>query len=128
MTVFTNSLLKPHLIALSMASLLITACGSNDKNSSPEKALEGVWLKPGYGEIWQFDQQGLQLYEYNQYGCLKTDTHKNETLKGLKALAQVSGEQLVIANRITSSLTFENNPPCQRHVMRRTYSVPMMHW
>lgn len=107
MTVFTNSLLKPHLIALSLASLFLTACGSSDKNSSPEKTLEGVWLKPGYGEIWQFDQQGLQLYEYNQYGCLKTDYHKNDTLKDLKALAQVSGATLMIPNRITNSLRFE---------------------
>ncbi|OUL59632.1 serine hydrolase [Pseudoalteromonas ulvae] len=108
MTLFTTSLLKPNLLALSLATVFLTACGASDKKkSSPEKALEGVWLKPGYGEIWQFDQQGLQIYQYNQYGCLKTDTHKNETLKDLKTLAQVSGQKFVIPNRITSSLTFE---------------------
>ncbi|MBU2425617.1 MAG: hypothetical protein KKA56_01930, partial [Gammaproteobacteria bacterium] len=57
------------LAALLLSAVFLSGCGEDKKNET--KDLTGVWLKEGYGEVWQISSTQIISYHHNKFGCVK---------------------------------------------------------
>jgi len=85
-------------VSIICSALTLTGCGS-DNNSIPLvvqpdappsepasifESVEGQWDKTGYGQFISIADDNIQVYEYNEFGCINSDS-----------LSYAQGEELV---------------------------------
>ena len=60
---------RQTLTALLISAVFLGGCGDDKKTET--KDLTGVWLKEGYGEVWQISPTNIVSYHHNKFGCVK---------------------------------------------------------
>lgn len=72
-------------VSIVCSSMLLTGCGGNSKSTPPVVVepeppqslfadVQGFWHKKGYGEFVHIGENSLEMYEFNEFGCIKTDS------------------------------------------------------
>lgn len=76
--------------------LLLSLSGCNDDVRAainPNKAtLQGIWQKTGYGTVWQLEQNRLQIFNLNKFGCVRQADHPAEEVQALTPQLQLSAD------------------------------------
>ncbi|GLX77943.1 hypothetical protein tinsulaeT_12830 [Thalassotalea insulae] len=91
----------PSLIAI---AVLLSACGGSDaKNKKPDVVepvasvfakYQGIWELPGTGNLWQIDNEHFSSYNFNSYGCVKTDSAQLDDIEAAASLLSIDNNQL----------------------------------
>jgi CubicO group peptidase (beta-lactamase class C family) len=98
-----NKFAIPTLIA---TAILLSACGSSDnkKIDIPEpsvfSAYKGVWELRGTGNIWTIDDEKFTTYDFNSFGCIKSDEIELSDIEGVVDYLSIDSDK--------SQLTFDN--------------------
>lgn len=76
--------------------LLLNLSGCNDdvrKAINPTKAtVQGIWQKTGYGTVWQLEQNRLQIFNLNKFGCVRQADHPAAEVQALTPQLQLSAD------------------------------------
>lgn len=76
--------------------LLLNLSGCNDdvtKAINPTKAtVQGIWQKTGYGTVWQLEQNRLQIFNLNKFGCVRQADHPAAEVQLLTPQLQLSAD------------------------------------
>jgi CubicO group peptidase (beta-lactamase class C family) len=77
-----------------LCCLLLSLSGCNDDVKTainPNKAtVQGIWQKTGYGTIWQLEQNRLQIFNLNKFGCVRQADHPAAEVQALTPQLQLS--------------------------------------
>ena len=106
-------------VSLLLTSLTLVACGSDNNSSSvvvtPDDdnpaatvltPIKGHWNKLGYGQFLSIDDQSVDVYEFNQFGCIQTDSLDLAAVEGALVSA-VKTEQNELAVMLKGQLAGE---------------------
>ena len=76
--------------------LLLSLSGCNDDVRAainPNKAtVQGIWQKTGYGTVWQLEQNRLQIFNLNKFGCVRQADHPAAEVQALTPQLQLSAD------------------------------------
>ncbi len=76
--------------------VLLTLSGCNDevrKAMHPTQAtVQGIWQKTGYGTVWQLEQNRLQIFNLNKFGCVRQADHPAAEVQALQPQLQLSAD------------------------------------
>ncbi|TQV86922.1 serine hydrolase [Aliikangiella coralliicola] len=73
-----------HIVGAVSLALAVIACGNSSDKKTPlsitKDSVQGIYIKTGYGEAYQIDKKKYSAYQYNQNGCIRTNTGPREEL------------------------------------------------
>ena len=87
-------------ICCTVLVLMLVGCGSGaspDAIPQPE-ALHGIWERKNYGDVLVVDENGAQLYQYTQTGCLSADFLSNGELAEIFNEVQLSADRMTLTS------------------------------
>lgn len=84
------------------ALVLLSGCDDHEKTNTrlaEKPTVHGVWQKTGYGSLWQLEQNRLQIFNLNKFGCVRQADHPATEVQALTPQLQLSnnGNQLTLA-------------------------------
>ena len=79
-----------------LSCLLLTLSGCHDDVNNvlkPNQATtHGIWQKAGYGIVWQLEQNRLQIFNLNTFGCVRQADHPAAEVQALQPQLQLSAD------------------------------------
>ncbi len=105
----------PSLIA---STIMLSACGGSDsKNKKPDVVepdasvfaqYQGVWERQGTGTLWHIDSEHFSSYNFNSYGCVKTDNIELDDIEAVASLLSIDNNQLTFSDTGSNAQIFIN--------------------
>ncbi|WP_430456467.1 serine hydrolase [Rheinheimera sp.] len=86
--------IKPILTGC-CALALLSGCNDHEKTKvlqADKPTVHGIWQKTGYGIVWQLEQNRLQIFNLNKFGCVRQAEHPAAEAQALKPQLQLSAD------------------------------------
>ncbi|WP_348731115.1 serine hydrolase [Rheinheimera texasensis] len=79
-----------------LSGLLLALSGCHDDANNTSKpnqtTVHGIWQKTGYGTVWQIEQNRLQIFNLNKFGCVRQADHPAAEVQTIRPQLQLTAD------------------------------------